>query len=254
MSHLEGRHAVITGGASGIGAAVATALADAGGRVTVMGRDPVRLERFLATCPGARSIICDVTDEGSIGQAFAQARIELGPVDILVNNAGAVESASFQGTDVDMLDRMLAVNTRAVLVCTNAVLPAMIEAGWGRIITVASTAGLKGYPYIAAYAAAKHAAIGLMRALAMEVAAKGVTANAVCPGYTDTEMVSQALDDVTARPGKTREEVLARYVAGNPQGRLVEPEEVADTVLWLAGDGASAINGQAIAIAGGEVG
>ena len=181
--------------------------------------------------------------------AFAR----LGAVDILVNNAGAAESAPFAKTGLDMLERMLAVNLKAAFFCTQAVLPGMLAAKAGRIVNIASTAGLTGYPYVSAYVAAKHALVGLTRALALETARSGVTVNAVCPGFTDTDLVARAVETITAKTGRSTEAARAELAKTNPMGRLVTPQEVASAVAYLCLPGAGAVTGQAIVVAGGEV-
>ena len=250
---LAGRHAVVTGGGRGIGAAIATALAAEGARLTLIGRDEARLQDLLETLPIGQAVRCDVADEAAVAAAFAESKRAFGPVTILVNNAGAAESAPFARTSLELLRRMLDVNLIGTFLCTRAALPGMLDAGFGRIVNVASVAGLKGAAYISAYCAAKHGVIGLTRALALETAAKGITVNAVCPSYTDTEMARAAIANIVARTGRSAAEAEAELVRKNPQGRLIRPAEVAATVLWLCAPGAEAITGQAIAIAGGEV-
>lgn len=244
------RHAVITGGGSGIGAAVARQLLDQGLRVTLMGRSLERLraqQQVLGPEVGLQA--CDVGDEASVATAFAS----VGPVDILVNNAGQVETAPLARTSLESWQRLLNVNLTGTFLCSRAVLPGMSERGFGRIVNVASTAALKGYAYVAAYCAAKHGVLGLTRALALETVKKGITVNAVCPGYTETEIVAQAVQTIMAKTGRTAEAARAELAAANPQGRLIQPEEVAATVAWLVGEGSASITGQAIAVAGGEV-
>ena len=250
---LEGRHAVVTGGGRGIGAAIARALADAGARLTLMGRDQAQLKEKSEALPVAQAIRCDVTDEADVAAAFAAAARAFGPVAILVNNAGAAESAPFLRTSLELFRRLLDVNLIGTFLCSRAVLPDMLEAGCGRIVNVASVAGLKGAAYVSAYCAAKHGVIGLTRALALETAAKGITVNAVCPSYTDTDMTRRAIANIVARTGRSAAQAEADLVGKNPQGRLIRPEEVAATVLWLCAPGTEAITGQAIAVAGGEV-
>jgi NAD(P)-dependent dehydrogenase (short-subunit alcohol dehydrogenase family) len=250
---LAGRHAVVTGGGRGIGAAIAGALATAGAELTVMGRNLSALQDKAAALPIAQAIACDVTDEPAVAAAFAQAIETFGPVAILINNAGAATSAPLARTSLETFRRMLDVNLVSTFLCSRAVLPGMLEAGFGRIVNVASVAGLKGAPYITAYAAAKHGVIGLTRALALETASKGITANAVCPSYTDTDMARSAVANIVEKTGRSPAEAEAALVQKNPQGRLIRPDEVAATVLWLCTPGAGAITGQAIAIAGGEV-
>lgn len=244
------RHAVITGGGSGIGAAVARQLLEQGLRVTLMGRSLERLraqQQVLGPEVGLQA--CDVGDEASVATAFAS----VGPVDILVNNAGQVETAPLAKTSLESWQRLLNVNLTGTFLCSRAVLPGMSERGFGRIVNVASTAALKGYAYVAAYCAAKHGVLGLTRALALETVKKGITVNAVCPGYTETEIVAQAVQTIMAKTGRTAEAARAELAAANPQGRLIQPEEVAATVAWLVGEGSASITGQAIAVAGGEV-
>jgi len=249
---LAGKHALVTGGARGIGAAIARALLEYGARVTITGRDAPTL-RATAREIGAAFVVCDVTDQSTVTRSFAEAAQASGRVDILVNNAGHALSAPFLKTDAALWRRMLDVNLDGTFFATQAALPAMVETGWGRIVNVASTAGLTGYPYVSAYCAAKHAVVGLTRALAVEVAARGVTVNAVCPGYTDTDMVRASVEKIVSKTGRTKEAVLAELVSRNPQKRLVQPVEAANAVAWLCLPGSAAINGQAIAVAGGEV-
>ena len=250
--HLDGRHAVVTGGGSGIGRAISERLAALGATVTIMGRNQDRLAATAEDIDAA-AIPCDVTSEAAVAQAFAEAAERFGPVAILVNNAGGAESAPFAKMSHAQFTAMLDVNLVSAFLCCQAVLPGMLEAGEGRIVCVASTAGLKGYAYVAGYCAAKHGVIGLTRALALEVALKGITVNAVCPGYTDTDLVAHAVDNISAKTGRSRDDVLADLIKDNPQGRLVEPDEVASTVAWLCAPTSAAITGQAIAVAGGEV-
>ncbi len=251
---LQGRHALVTGAARGIGAAIARALALEGAQVTLLGRRLDALERSARALPGAtHAVVADVGDPAQVQAAFAQARERFGPVDILVNNAGQAESAPFAKTSLELWQRMLAVNLTGSFLCAQAALPDMLARRRGRIVNIASTAGQKGYAYVAAYVAAKHGVIGLTRALALEVAAKGVTVNAVCPGYTETDILRESVANVVAKTGRSAAEALAAFAAGNPQQRIVAPEEVADAVRWLCGDGAAAVNGQSISVSGGEV-
>ncbi|WP_395674204.1 SDR family NAD(P)-dependent oxidoreductase [Inquilinus sp.] len=252
-SSLNGRHVLVTGGGSGIGAAVAAALTARGAAVTVLGRTESRLAATVAAGKAAAYAIADVTKPEQLEAAIARLVAERGPIDILVNNAGAAESAPFARTDRALWDRMIGLNLGAVYETTRLVLPGMAERGWGRVISIASIAGLTGFPYVAAYCAAKHGVIGLTRALAREFATKGVTVNAVCPGYTDTDLVQGAVARIEGKTGRSPDEIRAELIRGNPQGRLIQPEEVAAAVAWLAGPEAASVNGIALPVAGGEV-
>jgi 3-hydroxybutyrate dehydrogenase len=247
---MKGLHAVITGGGSGIGAAIATALAKEGVQVTLMGRTLKRLQALQL--PESHCVACDVSDPASVQSAFDTAA-EFGGIDILVNNAGIVESEPVMRTSLDHWQRLLDVNLTGTFLCTKQVLPGMVERGFGRIVNVASTASLKGYAYVSAYCAAKHGVLGFTRAVALEMAKKGVTVNAVCPGYTETDIVERAVDQIARKTGRSADQARAELAAGNPQGRLVQPDEVAQAVVWLCRRESAAINGQAIAVAGGEV-
>jgi 3-hydroxybutyrate dehydrogenase len=249
MIYFDGKHAVVTGGGSGIGAAIAKSLVDAGASVTIIGRNADKLTG-VADAIGAVQQVADVTDREQVAAAFAGAAAENGMVDILVNNAGAAEAVPFTKMQDELWDRMIAVNLTGVYNCTRAVTGSMLAAGSGRIINVASTAALTGYAYVTAYSAAKHGVLGLTRSLALEFARKGITVNAVCPGYTNTEIIDSALEKIVSSTGRTLEQALADIVKSNPQGRLVEPEEVAETVIWLCQQ--DSITGQAISIDGGE--
>jgi 3-hydroxybutyrate dehydrogenase len=245
-------HALVTGGGRGIGREIASVLAQAGATVTVLGRNRATLDAVVAAGAAHFAVVADVADQAAINAAVAQASVRQ-PIDILVANAGIAESAPFAKSDAALFRRMMDVNFMGVVYATQAVLPAMRERGHGRIVAVASTAGLKGYAYVSAYSAAKHAVVGLVRSLALELATTGVTVNAVCPGFTDTDLVAGSIDTIMKKTGRSHEQAVAELAKHNPQGRLVTPAEVADAVLWLCGEGAGAITGQAIAVAGGEV-
>jgi NAD(P)-dependent dehydrogenase (short-subunit alcohol dehydrogenase family) len=251
-------HAVITGGGRGIGAAIAEALAQQGAAVSLISRNAeslrVTADRLTKDYDvKVATALADVADEAGVRKAIASVEDALGAASILINNAGVAVSAPFLKADATFWRKVLDIDLMGAVHCTQAVLPAMLESKWGRVINIASTAGLTGFAYITAYCAAKHGMIGFTRALAIETARTGVTVNAVCPGYTDTEMTSQNIANITKKTGRSREEVLASLVASNPQGRLIQPAEVADTVVWLCGENAMSVTGQSIVIAGGEI-
>ena len=255
---LRGRHAVVTGASRGIGAAIAAALARHGANVTLMSRSQAVLADRAAELKrmygiDAQAIAIDVAYEQRVAAAFAAASDRLGAPSILVNNAGIAEAAPLSKTSFAMWQRVIGVDLTGAFLCCRQVLRDMVKAGQGRIVNVASTAGLTGYPYVAAYCAAKHGVIGLTRALAREVARSNVTVNAVCPGYTDTDIVSDAVANIVAKTGRPREQALADLVAHNTQGRLITPEEVADAVAWLCLPSSASITGQSILVAGGEL-
>jgi NAD(P)-dependent dehydrogenase (short-subunit alcohol dehydrogenase family) len=245
-------HALVTGGSRGIGREIALVLARAGATVTVVGRDRAKLDEAIAAGAAHFADVVDVADQAVLGAAIAKA-IARQPVDILIANAGIAESAPFLKSDAALFRRMMDVNFMGVVHAIQPVLPAMKERTYGRIVAIASTAGLKGYGYVSAYSAAKHAVVGLVRSLALELATTRVTVNAVCPGFTETDLVSASIDNIVSKTGRSREQARDELSRHNPQGRLVTPAEVADTVLWLCGEEASAVTGQAIAVAGGEV-
>ncbi len=256
---LNGRVALVTGASSGIGRAIAVALAARGARVACAGRNPEGLNETLARVRAASTkkddsamFLCDVTEASEVSSLANSVKRALGDVEILVNNAGQAESAPFLKTDRATWDRMLAVNLTGPFLVTQAFLAPMLEKKRGRVIVTASTAARVGYAYVSAYCAAKHGVLGLVRALAREVASKGVTVNAVCPSYVDTPMTERAVANIVAKTGRSAADACAAITAVNPQGRLVTPEEVAGAVLYLASDAASAVNGQAINVCGGE--
>jgi NAD(P)-dependent dehydrogenase (short-subunit alcohol dehydrogenase family) len=251
-TYFSEQHAVITGGASGIGAAIAERFSKAGMSVTLMGRNQQRLQE-MASRLNANPQQLDISKPDEVRRGFDAATRVYGPVTILVNNAGSAESSAFSKMSDDLWERMLSVNLTGTYLCTKAVTESMSKTGFGRIINIASTASLKGYAYVSAYCAAKHGVLGLTRALALELAKKGVTVNAICPGYTDTELVARSLDNIVENTGMDRQQALSELVKNNPQGRLIKPEEIAETAMWLCHPDSSSITGQAIAVAGGEV-
>ncbi len=222
-------------------------------RITVVGRRPEPLQEVADSLDGAQPVLFDVTNEAAVEEGHTTATQRFGPVDVLINNAGAADSSPFARTTSDAWHAMLEVNLTGAFLMSRAVLPGMVERGWGRIVSIASTAGLKGYAYVAAYCAAKHGVIGMTRSLALEVAPKGVTVNVVCPGYTETELLSESVANIVDKTGASENEARAQLLESNPQGRFVSPEEVAEAVAWLVSSNAGAITGQAIVVAGGEV-
>lgn len=254
---LAGRHAVITGASRGIGVAIARELVRLGADVTLIARNRDALAqaaRMLDTGTSrVRDIAADLTDEAATSRALADAAAAMGPPSILVNNAGGAESAPFARTDLALWRRMIELNLSSAYLCTRAIAPAMVASGWGRIVNVASTAGLKGYAYVSAYVAAKHGLVGLTRALAVEFARTGVTVNAVCPGYTDTPMLQGAIETIATKTKRTADEARASLAASNPMGRLIEPEEVAAAVGYLCLPIAASVTGEMLTIDGGEV-
>ncbi|WP_099865723.1 SDR family NAD(P)-dependent oxidoreductase [Pararhizobium haloflavum] len=249
---LADRHALITGGGSGVGAVIARTLADAGASVTILGRRIDALQDVARSSDRIHPVVADVTDESALAGAFAEATAARGAPSIVVANAGAAQSTPLHRMEMADWQAMLAVNLTGVFGTFRVALPSMRAAVHGRLIAIASTAGLKGYPYVAHYCAAKHGVVGLVRALALETARTGITVNAICPGFTETPLLERSIDNIIEKTGKSRPEAEAALTANNPQGRLIQPSEIADTVLWLCGTGAASVTGQAISISGGE--
>jgi 3-hydroxybutyrate dehydrogenase len=253
VASLQGRHALVTGGGRGIGRAVAAALTRAGASVTVMGRGERALQEAVAQGGAQGYAIADVIDAQAVANGVRAAVAARGAVDFLIANAGGADSAPFLKTTPEHFRRMFELNVLGVVNAARAVLESMLARGAGRIVVIASTAGLKGYGYVSAYCTAKHAVVGLVRSLAIETAKSGVTVNAICPGYTDTELTRESLARITAKTGRSREDALAAMLKDSPLGRLVEPQEVAAAVLYLCSPEAAAVTGATLAIAGGEV-
>jgi len=253
MAKLSGRHALVTGGGRGIGRAVAAALTAAGAAVTVLGRQQAALEDAVAAGHAAGVIVADVTDPAAIETGVKAAEAARGPFDILVANAGAAETAPFGKTQPEQFRRLFELNVLGIVNCTQVLLPGMVARKFGRVVAVASTAGLKGYGYVSAYVASKHAVVGLVRSLAVETAKSGVTVNAVCPSFTDTDLVRESVAAITKKTGRSEQDVIAQYVKDVPMARLIKPEEVAAAVVYLCSVDAGAVTGTAITIAGGEI-
>lgn len=253
MPDLKGHHAVVTGGGRGIGRAIAAGLAGAGATVTVMGRTEACLAEAVKAGDAQHYFVADATDRGALGAGLQEAAAAHGPIGIVIANAGSAESAPFAGSDPDMFRRMFELNTMSVVHAAHELLGGMVMGGFGRIVAVASTAGLKGYGYVSAYCASKHATVGLVRALAVETAKTGVTVNAVCPGYSDTDMVRDSVARIVNATGRPEKEVLAAMLKDMPLARLIAPEEVAAAVVFLCSPAASAITGAVLSVAGGEI-
>ncbi len=253
VAPFSGRHALVTGGSRGIGRACAAALTKAGATVTVLGRDEEVLKEVVRAREADGYLVADTSDSEKLTSLLVIAEAARGPTDILVANAGQSLSARFDKADDETFRRMFEVNVMGTIHAVRAVSAGMTARGFGRIVAIASTAGLKGYPYVTAYCASKHAVVGFTRALALEFATTGVTVNAICPGYTETPMLTETIRNITEKTALSPDEARRELVRLNPQKRLIDPAEVADAVVWLCGDDARSVTGQAIAIAGGEV-
>jgi NAD(P)-dependent dehydrogenase (short-subunit alcohol dehydrogenase family) len=250
---VVGQHALVTGGARGIGAAISAALSSAGAKITIFGRDASRLQERANSLNNAQAVPCDVSDEASVRAAIQQATKTFGPIDILVNNAGISHVAPVHKTELADWQRVFAVNVTGAFLCTREVLPSMLDRSRGRIINIASTAGLKGYTRLSAYCASKHAVIGLTRAVALETATKGITVNAICPTYTESDMTSEGIAAISKRFNVSEDEALSMLTKQIPQGKMAKPEDVATAALWLCSAHAATITGIALPVAGGEV-
>ncbi len=245
---LAGKHVVVTGGGSGAGAEIAHAFAAGGAKVTIMGRDKEKLEAQKLPYQ-----ICDVSDPATILSSFEAARQDQGPISIVIANAGATESVPFSKMTPEAFNANLAVNLTGVAFSFQAALSDMKAMGWGRMIAIATTAGLKGYPYVSGYCAAKHGVVGLTRSLSVELARSGITVNAICPGFLETPMLDRSIENIMEKTGMDRETAAGKLREINPQNRFVQPREVAETALWLCSEGAASVNGHALSLSGGEV-
>ena len=251
---LNGKSALITGGGRGIGRAIALEFARNGARVAVAARTAEQVEQVASEIGAdAIALVCDVSDPESVARMFSDMRERFGNADILVNNAGVAESATLVNTTDELWHRHLSINLSGTFYCTRAAVVSMLKKGWGRVINIASIAGKSGAPYIAAYSASKHGVLGLTRSAALELATTGITVNAICPGYVDTDMVTRGVEQITAKTGRTADEALDSLKKMSPQNRLVTPEEVAAIALLLASDAGRGINGQGINVDGGSV-
>jgi NAD(P)-dependent dehydrogenase (short-subunit alcohol dehydrogenase family) len=249
---LAGKHALVTGGGTGIGAAIALALAECGAAVTICGRRDAELQKSAARHKNIHPQTADVTDGESLRQLYRDAQAVRGSFGVVVANAGVADSAPAEKVSRASWDHVIAVNLTGAFLSVQPALAAMREQKWGRIVFIASTAGLKGYAYVAPYVAAKHGVIGLARGLAIETAKAGITVNAVCPGYAETPMLERAVDRIAAATKRTNSEARGALAANNPQARFIKPEEVAAAVVWLCAGDSAAITGQAISVSGGE--
>ncbi|MCT4611574.1 MAG: SDR family oxidoreductase [Pelagimonas sp.] len=253
MTDLTGRHVIVSGGGTGVGARIAQDMAFAGARVTILGRREAPLKEVAKQHKYIGWVTCDVTDPAAVKDAVRQARGLNGAIDVAVANAGAADSVPFAKMTPDHLTAMLSVNLAGVVNLWQAVLPEMQSAEWGRLVAVASTAGLKGYPYVTGYCAAKHGVVGLVRALAHELGTSGVTANAICPGFIETPMLERSIANIVEKTGMSEEKAAKSLTRGNPQGRFIQTDEVSGTALWLCSDAARSVNGHALSLSGGEV-
>lgn len=250
---VDGKHVVITGGGSGVGAEMAEVMAHAGAKVTIMGRREAPLREVAKQHKFISWVTCDVTDADAVKDAFRQARGLNGPVDVVIANAGTAESVPFAKMTADDLTAMLSVNLMGVVNTWQAALPDMKSNDWGRMIAVASTAGLKGYPYVSGYVAAKHGVVGLTRALALELGASGITVNAICPGFIETPLLDRSIQNIVDKTGMSPEQAAKSLYKNNPQKRFIQTDEVAGTALWLCSDAARSVNGHTLTLSGGEI-
>lgn len=252
MMGISFKHALVTGGGSGVGKVVAEALAKAGVQVTICGRRIKVLEAVAAGDENIHAIAADVTDEASMQALYEQAESARGPIDIVIANAGIAPSAPAHKTSMADWNETLSVNLTGSFLTVKPALAGMAERGSGRIVFIASTAGLKGYAYVASYVASKHGVVGLMRALSAELVKTGVTVNAICPGFTETELLSDSIGRIVEKTGRSEEDARASLVSSNPQQRFIQPEEIAAAVLYLCGDAARSVTGQTLSVSGGE--